>query len=252
MNRITINDWQAIQSRKEIQNIRRLIRTEKAASWSIVFEVALLITGFCLDNVFSETQKTNGLWIAVSSVAVIVPILVFIAEVVIQKRKRNALKQVRDVHEIINMFDDEVCYYVMTAGSFLDTKIGVAKNHTNETGTDCRELRRFYIIEASYYLNKSVGILGLMKNNLGNIVERMDLNSDRIPSVSQISFYRFQNTVLLMSCMYQNIEQMLISEDDMAYILEDNRHYMRQLNDVISESNRVLHTTIPVVSIKKH
>lgn len=243
MRKITINDWQTIQSRKEIQNIRRIVRSDKSINWSIVFELFLIVLGFCFDNVFTDKQAPQWVWVAISVTALVVPVLVFVGSLLSQKRKKESEKQVKDAHEVITMFDDELCYYVMTAGSLFDSK-------PDETGTntiDDQELLRFYYIEVSYYLNKSVSILYLMINNLSNLVEMPQLNV-RHPS-SKIAFHRFQNVILLMSTMYQKIEAHLANSVDMQDVLKENRWYVLRMNEVISQANSSLHANIPKLQL---
>lgn len=258
MAKISINDWQTIQSRKEIQGIKKIIRNEKAVNWSILLELFLLTVSFCLDNIFADSVNTNWLWILFSIIAFVAPILILFIMWISQKQKAEVLKQIRDTHELITMFDDELCYYVMTASSFYDSKIDLTipalydgdtsdyyTQNSNKVPLSSIELQKFYYIEASYYLNKSVNILCLMKNNIVNLIEQP--NNPGSSYGQMISFFRFQNVILLMSTIYKGIMSTLKDQTEFASILADNNRYLERLNDFINECNRVLGTTISAI-----
>ena len=248
MGRIGLNDWQTIQSRKEIQNIRRMVRAEKVANWSIVIEIAFLVIGFCLDCIFGSEDAPNYVWVIISICAVVVPLLLLGMSTFFQKRKKDANKQIRDIHEIITMFDDELCYYVMTACSFLEYRKNDAPGKAREAQTQNREQHRFYLIEASYYLNKSVNILSLMRNNLLQLVDKPPTGG--VYSGGKISYFRFENVILLMSSLYKTINDGLGEKVAVQDILQHNERYIKRLNDVIRESNRSLGGSLEIVEIK--
>lgn len=245
MGKITINDWQTIQSRKEIQNIRRIVSSDKSINWSIVFELFLIFLGFCVDNIWGKEDAPDWLWIILSIIGFVVPLGVFCYGRYSQKEKKESEKQVRAVHEMITMFDDELCYYVMTAGSLLDSKPDDSVTH----GNDENELLRFYFIEASYYLNKSVSILYLMLNNFENLIE--PCGAQNMYHNSKIAFYRFQNVLLLMSTMYKKIDTQLSNCDNMHEVLTENHWYIDRLNEVISEGNSALGANIGTITISE-
>lgn len=258
MARISINDWQTLQSRKEIQSIRKTIREEKAINWSILVELFLLTVGFCLDNIFVDAEANiNSLWIILSIVAFAAPTVILLIGWSIHKKRTEDLKQIHDVHEMITMFDDELCYYVMTASSFYESRIepsmapvggsvtpaATPQNTNAQLSTE--ELQKFYYIEASYYLNKSVNILCLMKNNIANLIAAP--STQGFSYGQKISFFRFENVILLMTEMYRNMKSVLDNQTTLASISTNNQGYIRRLNDFVGESNRVFGTSLPEV-----
>lgn len=173
MAKITVNDWQTIQTRKDTRSIRKSISYNRAVDLSVLVELFLLIVGFCLDNIFGSESLPDSVWIILSIIAILIPSSIFLIVWLVRVQKVESLKQVHDVREMITMFDDELCYYVMTASSFFESIIDnkstaiTAPNYTPDTKsldmtTINSKLQEFYYIEASYYLNKSVNVLCLM------------------------------------------------------------------------------------------
>lgn len=253
MTKITINDWQTIQSRKEIQSIRKTMRDERVVDWSILVELFLLVVGFCLNNIFGTEDGAKRIWIILSVIAFVIPIAILGIGRYIRFKKADKLKQTRDVREMVTMFDDELCYYVMTAGTFFESKIdpenipaAVSFNGPSDvTQFSTMELQKFYYIEASYYLNKSVNIFCLMKNNVVNIIE--DPTTPGASMERKISYFRFQNVIMLMTDMYGKMKLLLEQQEDLKCISLSNDNYIIRLNDFITECNRVLKVSLPIV-----
>lgn len=272
MNKITINDWQTLQTRKEIQNIRKTMAENKTASWTIVIELILVLAGFFLNNIFptpaavavfdsttgqiiSQTTNSgvNWPWVTLSVLALGIPLVIAIRTFVKKKREEAREKLVRNTHEMITKFDDEVCYYIMTADSFIeamnnlqkdfapvDNAAYVAESEQN-TGKPDDEMYSFYQIEASYYLNKSAFILNLMENNLKNLVEKKD-GTDNSHG-QKISYFRFNNVLTIMRDMYLklgvNVEQIDkegvkegIPQESNHNMVSNNENYYNMLKSV--------------------
>ena len=227
---MNVNDWQTIQSRKEIQNIKKQMKSGKLTDWTLILEIALAIISFSLNNIYSEEQA-NGLWITVSIIAIMIPLIIFFVDVIIKKIKIEQNKLVRDQHEIINLYDDEICYNVITAESLyssLQSKISdFGKGNLTTTQ---KETLLFYFIEISYYLNKSVRLIGTMKNNIENLIANP--NSTVIERVNIISFSRFKNTVLLISELYESLESVQLDNERLLEIEEENEFYRSMLTEV--------------------
>lgn len=151
----------------------------------------------------------------------------------------------------------DICYYVMTAGSFFESKIdhenvpsslplsGSSSGSSHDILYPTTELQKFYYIEASYYLNKSVNILCLMKNNVANIFE--DPTTPGASKERKISYFRFQNVIMLMTDMYGKMRLLLEQQEELKCISLSNDNYIDRLNDFITECNRVLKVSLPTI-----
>lgn len=239
MSKISINDWQIIQTRKELQTIRRRLKDEKAANTVIITELMLVVVGFCLNNTTAGQVSINLPWIIIAGIAIILAILLPAIRWCRNRMKKNRLKLIKDPHEVISLFDDELCYYVMTALSFLEAQPSTISGLDTPSHTQKHEVEMFYYIEASYYLNKCVMILNLMRNNWGNLVEK---NEDtQFHDSSKISFYRFKNTITLLAQSYIQINHVCNQHTPPnERMLKENHSYMTQLDEIINAVNRQL------------
>ena len=232
---LNVNDWQTIQSRKEIQNIKKQIKTSKLFNCTIIIEIILVIMGFALDNIFSEKQFDLG-WTIISIISILIPLSIFFVNTFIKISKKQHNKMVKDQHEIINLFDDEICYYVITAESLYDSLQNKINNSSSDKPTKVKiEAQLFYYIEISYYLNKSVSLISTMGNNIENLVASP--NGSVIDRANIISFSRFQNTVLLINEIYNNLENISFDDKRLLETKEENRYYRKWLTRITKTIN---------------
>lgn len=232
---LNVNDWQTIQSRKEIQNIKKQIKTSKLFNCTIIIEIVLVIMGFALDNIFSEKQFDLG-WTIISIISILIPLSIFLADTFVKMSKKQHNKMVKDQHEIINLFDDEICYYVITAESLYDSLQNKINNPSSDKPTKVKtEAQLFYYIEISYYLNKSVSLISTMENNIENLVASP--NGSVIDRANIISFSRFQNTVMLINEIYNSLENISFNDKRLLETKEENQYYRKWLTRITNTIN---------------
>lgn len=236
MKNMSMSDWQSLQARKEIQIISRIIKNKKTFNYVIIGEIYLLGLGVCLNNVFSNTDTINKIWIFISTVLVIIPIGVTVFNRLKLFHKIKVTKQVKDVQEMVDLFDNEICYYVMTAKNFF---YGIDDSCSSEND----EIKIFHLIESSYYLNKSISMLYLMKNNLRNIID-IDA-SDYINC--NIKGFRFENLVTLISIIYNDIVKTGSYKMQSQSAIEYNKWFIRIFNDILYEYERVFGISIQII-----
>ena len=54
MNKVSLNDWQTMQARKEIEELHKKYSLSDTIDITVMMEVLLLVIGFFLDNVFEN------------------------------------------------------------------------------------------------------------------------------------------------------------------------------------------------------
>ena len=166
-----------------------------AANWSLVIDVFLVLLAFVLDRTSSELQSINTLWIAIAVCGVAFPLCLYIVEVIKIKRAEKISKRVLNAKELVVMFDDEICYMIMSAETFTKKLQQAEPVKSRQTAL----MLEFYTIEAEYYLNKAVHLILKMDNNLNSVLDEADLTKNRISKT------RLINAISLIASIYESL-----------------------------------------------
>lgn len=195
---MNINDWKTIQLQNDVKYIKRNSIRSSAANWSLVVDVFLLLLAFVLDNIFSESteQTYNLVWIVIAFLGVLIPIIITVVEFIKLKHHERISRIIMNSKDIVSMFDDEICYLIMSAETFYtNLKELTTKIHDRQNAL----LAEFYFIETEYYLNKSVNLILRMENNLSSVIDEADITKSRI------SKRRLNNSINLIACIYEEL-----------------------------------------------
>lgn len=204
---MNINDWKLIQMRNDVKYIKRRAMGNNAASWSLVVDVFLVLLAFVLDRFFSDSNvdNINILWVIIGIVGVIIPVSLFFAETIRAKKAEKISLRVRNAKELVAVFDDEICYMIMSADEFNKNLKKIETNDSRQTAL----LLEFYIIEAEYYLNKAVQLLLGMDNNLKAVLDDNDLTRNHISKA------RLVNAISLLASFYEELFDFYKKKSDM-------------------------------------
>ena len=192
---MNINDWKVIQMQNDLKYIKRNTMRKNAANWSLVVDVFLVLLAFVLDRIFATGKVTNCLWIIIAISGITIPLVLFVIETIKIKRAEKFSLRVLNTKELVNMFDDEICYMIMSADSFVN-------NLKNTEKIDSRQnalLFEFYAIEAEYYLKKAVHLLLKMDNNLSSVIDQSNIVDNHITKE------RLINAISLLASIYENL-----------------------------------------------
>lgn len=202
---MNINDWKTIQTRNDIKYIKRKLTGSSAASWSLVFDVFLLLLSFVLDNIYEDRCRTNIVWVIIAILGAALPVLFFFIGFFNSKRKESISRKVTNARELVDLFDDEICYLIMSAESFCNSL------KSSQDSVDSRQkalLQEFFFIETGYYLNKAVTLILKMDNNLSVVVHEDDIANNRI------SKKRLVNAICLIASIYDELFQSIQMQKD--------------------------------------
>ena len=192
---MNINDWKVIQMRNDVKYIKRNIMGNSAANWSLVVDVFLVLLAFVLDQIFGETEGFNVWWVIIATAGVLLPLAFFVAEVIVIKRRERISRRVLNTKELVQMFDDEICYMIMSAETFNKNLKVTDKIDSQQSAL----LIEFHAIEVSYYLNKAVHLILKMDNNLTEVLDEDDITKNHI------SKERLVNSIRLIASLYEEL-----------------------------------------------
>lgn len=181
--------------RNDVKYIKRNTMGTNAANWSLVIDVFLVLLAFVLDRTSGDLQSINTLWIAIAICGVAFPVCLYIAEAIKIRRAEEISKRVLNAKELVVMFDDEICYMIMSAETFTKKlqQAGPVKSR------QAALMLEFYTIEAEYYLNKAVHLILKMDNNLRSVLDETDLTKNHI------SKSRLVNAISLIASIYESL-----------------------------------------------
>ena len=199
MKGVNINDWQTIQTRNYVKKIKESISSAKATDWAIVIDIFLLLVSFLLDKIYEESEIPKCVW-SILLLAGIFSTIIVLGIFQIRKARIERLIKILPSHEeIVASFDEEVCYKLMSAVSFLDNLKALNIEKKDSSDLD-RSLAIFYYSEVIYYLNKAISILFSCSKSLTDVLTLISVDT-----TPQIAVERVENVCELVDAIYAEL-----------------------------------------------
>lgn len=237
---MNINDWKIIQMRNDVKYIKRKAVGGNAANWSLVIDVFLVLLAFALDRTSGVEETTNTHWTVIAAFGIIIPVGLFAIESIRIKRAEAVSQRVLNTKELVAMFDDEVCYMVMSAETF-------NKSLQNYSTVDSRQaalMIEFYTIEVEYYLNKAVQLLLKMDNNLTGVLNVKNISQNHISKV------RLINSISLIASIYEELFKFYQDNDNalkkyaVNLDLTESKEYYKSLKGFAARRKEIIGISI--------
>ena len=235
----TANDWQDFSLKKDIENLNRLVKRACDIGSTIIIEVVLAFGAVLFDRFFDIGNENlrSTVWIIVAIIIVALPVLKYgIPAIRNLLRTRSISVDFKAETEYIDSFDNEICYYVMIADSFLDLL-------KHDTTVDTFR-KAFYFAETRFYLNKAIDKLAKMMFKLGRI---FDDDIDIVTKNKKISIARLNNILDIIV----NIEKEIIISQAALTLTEDEKNklgatsvYTKKLDDFLEKATTELNIDI--------
>lgn len=193
-------DWQSFITRKDIQSIARKLRRTQSAQYTVAIELLLVVVSVSFSNIFAEqSQVMNTYWLIVA-IAAFVPFVVMFFVWIDQKTKKARTKRSLFTNrDYIDMFDNELCYYIMMAQSFYAEYIDLLKE-PSETEQD--KSIAFCYLQTTYYLNKTVDGLCSTQNDVKKV---FSTDKHSIAIGRMVALVRLLNVLSIISYIYTNL-----------------------------------------------
>lgn len=230
MDKFSINDWLTIQTRKDLLLIRRDL-TRETINYAIFTDLLIALLSFCLDHVlWSATDGGTAVpqkltpawyWLLISALLIVAPAIIFIYMRYKKSRYQADYKKTIPVEDLVDLFDNEICYNVMTADAMRDHMLSKIKE----------EILQFYIIETAYYTNKATTQLFYFKNQGQKAIQTKK-------SLGGISYVRFLNVCTIIFNIYKELICSSRKSEEYKLLLEDSREYIDNFNDLMLYMSR--------------
>lgn len=194
-------DWQSFSQKKNIEEVAKNTRTKKAIELTAITEIFMMICSIVAENLFSEDVAFIWIIIFIISFAPIAFLIFKALKNFISKKLPGS--DISDVNELIDLFDNDVCYFTLMADSYC-SKLRKSR-YEKITSND-----QFYFIETCFYVSKVIYSLSRMSNCCDRLFSKKseDVYCDR-----NISYVRLQNIFDILD----NVIQIL---DDKFFMIE--------------------------------
>ena len=186
-----VNEWQELSLKKDVEKIRRSISEKDVIDYAFMVE-ALLVFWTLVADKFIDFSNIKKVYIYV------IVIILFIAPFIVAGFAKIILKRIRvgnyksySVSDLVDSFDNDICYCVMTADSYVQM-LYEAMTLVGQNDSICN----FYYIEACYYINRAKYMLARMEYKVSHIFTK---ETDSVLSDGKILYYRLENVMDLIS-----------------------------------------------------
>lgn len=231
INKYDAIDWQTFSQKKNIEEIAKNTKDKNDIQLTAVVEIFMTIASIFADNVLSGTLHSI-VWILILA-ASSVPIIWLLSKYIIRFWKKNLPgSDIPNSQDMIDLFDNDICYYVLMAESY-SKEFSDAKKIKKECIT---EVDRFYFIETCFYVNKAIYNLSKTANNF-NVIYSDDVNE--LYNNRKISITRLSNLLGILDSVIKIIEDNfdIISDVDKK---ENFRELFRKYCDSYEKFKRLL------------
>lgn len=195
INKYDALDWQTFSQKKDIEEIVNNTKEKNNIQVTAVIEIAMWVSSIVAENLF-KNNTPEFVWILILIVS-IAP-LIWLAYKYIKRfvKKNKVGSDIPDLMSMVNLFDNDICYYALMAESYSDK----LKEIDTENIT---EIDKFYFIETCFYINKTIYNLSITANSKDNLyssdVEDLYINR-------KISKTRLKNIFNIVDNVLLNIE----------------------------------------------
>lgn len=182
-------DWQTFSQKKNIEEIVKNTKDKNHIQLTAIIEICFVTISLAVDNVFGNEYSL--LWWIVAILSLIPIVALLIREIVRYiKQHRPREKNIPNPKEMIDLFDNDTCYFILMAESYCHK----FNKKMNENMYD------FYVIETCFYLNKAIDNLINMTGCVEKIFSK-DINvldGSKVISITRlINMFKIMNSIIL-------------------------------------------------------
>lgn len=198
--RQSINEWQDFSIKKDVEKISRELHSNKKYENTLIVEIIIAMVSLLFEKLFDLNTKyillKKTVFGALSLIAVL--ILFYLLYIYLKDyfdTRNNIKKSKVQVRPYVDSFDDNICYYALTACAFYEELLQLYTNQSGKKTGETIKKESFFYIETHYYINKCIFELNRMENLYINVFT--DSPNDVICK-SKIHFSRLKNLVELL------------------------------------------------------
>lgn len=227
-----VNEWQELSLKKDIEKIVKVISRKQVIDYSIIIDLGIAVAALLLDNLLSQNapERIWLFWCLFVPCTLLLAwhLLQFIGELI---KKHNSKYSVYSIQELIDSFDNDICYYVMMADAYNQML-------TDAITQDNKNLVTFYYIETWYCINKAKAKMYSMQFKTKYIFTK---ESDDVVKKNRILISRLVNITQIMEDIRISTNTLISNKKILIQdhsSIEMNKKYDGNYKDFISEINQ--------------
>lgn len=217
-------DWQSFALKKDVEHIAKSLKFLQGVQASAALQLALIVCGIALPKALRLPDE-HWVWILIMVASALVLLFPLLKKIIAWKRNGCPSVHMPNVHDFKNAFDNKICYYVYMSESYYKMLL-----HYLDDATVDKEMKKFYYIEASYYLNKAIAelapISSISKAVLTNSFK--DVVSKKMIAIAR--YYNVYNMLMLVYGYLSSHEDVLEGLTEKDSIIGANNQYIDILN----------------------
>lgn len=222
-NKYDVLDWQSFSEKKDIEEIVKNTKDKNDIQLTAVIEIAMTVSSIVAENLF-DGNLPPLIWVIIFIISII-PVMWLIYKLLkryIDKNKPGG--DIPDLKSMMDLFDNDICYYALMAESYLDK----FENVEDESPSN---VEKFYFLETCFYINKAIYNLSLTSNSVDKLYS-MDFKD--LFCSKKISFTRLKN-------IFDILDNCICKIDALQSLIQDidlNSNYMKLFNEYKNEYSR--------------
>lgn len=235
MDDIKFNEWQEMALKKDLESIIKKLDMQEPIILSMCWEVVLAVGTIIVDHLFDTQNIDFMLWIIVVILAVMPPIIIIIQKFV---RWGQSIKKVLsgkyDVRDLVDTFDNQICYWVMMCNSYNNLLSKVSEKNK----------KIFLYQEGCYYNNKSMQALFHMNPVIDKVFSN---NSVDVIDKNIVALYRLLSLLEMMNNNQLELEKQIITMNDDLIVKDQvsiNQEYQKRICEFIKSINKFFSTKV--------
>lgn len=175
-------DWQSFSEKKNIEEIAKNTKDKNEIQITAAIEIAMGVSSIVSNVIFCGKVLIIASWITL--IVSLIPLIWLGIKYSIRfynKNKRG--NDIPNVFSLIDLFDNDICYYAMMAESYTNKLDSIDDNIPYS-------VKQFYFIETCFYINKAIYSLSLTSNCKDKLysTDKKKLHQNR-----NISYTRLKN-----------------------------------------------------------
>lgn len=199
-HKYTANSWQDFSLKKDIEKILAMQKTKETNIDITIISIVISFIAVLVDKYFDMIGDNKCLYFFIVLMLSVFPIIIIIIKWIITCQKRSGLA----VHglplkQLIDIFDNEVCYYIMMSESFYD----LLKEAVDDTDDTDDNMKLFYYTQICFYKNKAIDKLYFMKSKLNAV---FDTDYIAVISKKKVAFARLEIVINIINIINKEIE----------------------------------------------
>lgn len=182
-------EWQSFSQKKDIEAIVKNTKEKKDIQLTATVEICLVTLSIAADNIWENGSTI--VWAIIVALSILPIAALIFKYICVYIKKHRPGSDIPNSKDMIDIFDNEVCYYIMMAKSYSKK---IKKCPENEDV--------FFYIEMCFYLNKAIHYLSCMENCANAVFSE---KYEEIYSSKKISVTRLKNLYNIIDEVYHVI-----------------------------------------------